>query len=518
MKTRKKKDGRCGVRVLMVLCVVALSLPNVVLFFTEDMPMIAKACNVVLPMSVYLWLMTIGGRPGRVWLWLLPMEVLAAFQVVLLYLFGNSVIAPEMFLNLTTTNKEEAGELLGRIYPAVVAVVIVYAPLLVWSVVWKNKKADKEFVKHSRRISQWGMAAGVVLLVANYTRGEGYSVKKDLYPVNVLRNACEAVAEQWKTKKYGETSRGYVYGARSERDAGQRELYVLVIGETARAANFGVLGYERNTTPNMSARKDVVVFGKAYTQSNTTHKSVPMLMAGVSEEDYEEIYSRKSVITAFKEAGYSTAFISNQRRNGALIEYMGNEADVVEYVKDGVKEGDNVLDEVLGERLRHYLDADSARKRMVVLHTYGSHFDYSERYRKEKARFVPDRCDNVTAAAREALVNAYDNSICATDELLAEVMEMVEKECDVVGVVYVSDHGEDIFDDGSRRFLHSSPKASEYQLHVPLLVWTSVAYDSIYPEMRRGLMARKNDKIITNKEVAEMLMEMAGVTRKKDSM
>ena len=515
MMTMKPIGEKSGVRGLMVLCVVALSLPNVVLFFTEDVSAEARVCNVVLPVSVYLWLMTIGKRPGRMWVSVLPMVVLAAFQLVLLYLFGNSVIAPEMFLNLTTTNKDEAGELLGRIYPSVVAVVIVYAPLTVWSVMWWKKKVDDGFVRGCRRMSLCGVAMGLVLLVVSYRENGDYGVERDLYPVNVVRNACEAVATQWRTNNYVETSRGFVYGTESNRDAKQRELYVLVIGETARAANFGVLGYERNTTPNMSAKADVVAFGRAYTQSNTTHKSVPMLLTGVGDDDYEEIYKRKSVITAFKEAGYSTAFISNQRRNGALIEFMGDEAYVVEYVRDGVRDGENVLDEVLVEKLRHYLDTDSAVKRMVVLHTYGSHFDYSERYRKEKARFVPDRCDNVTAAAREALVNAYDNSICATDELLAEVIEMVERECDVAGVMYVSDHGEDIFDDGSRRFLHSSPKASEYQLHVPLLVWTSATYDSIYAEMRGRLIARKNDKIITNKEVPRMLMEMAGVEKKK---
>ena len=93
-------------------------------------------------------------------IWLaFPLVVLAAFQIVLLYLFGNSIIATDMFTNLLTTNPEEAGELLSNIYPSIIIVCAIYLPLL-----WFASKAlsfenspqeyrpDRTLVLHSRRV------------------------------------------------------------------------------------------------------------------------------------------------------------------------------------------------------------------------------------------------------------------------------------------------------------------------------------------------------------------------------
>lgn len=91
----------------------------------------ARICNVILPVSVYWLIMTLGRKPGKtIWI-LFPFVFFAAFQLVLLYLFGRSIIAVDMFLNLTTTNSGEALELLDNLLPAVIGVFVVYIPALV---------------------------------------------------------------------------------------------------------------------------------------------------------------------------------------------------------------------------------------------------------------------------------------------------------------------------------------------------------------------------------------------------
>lgn len=88
----------------------------------------ARICNVILPVSVYWLIMTLGRKPGKtIWI-LFPFVFFAAFQLVLLYLFGRSIIAVDMFLNLTTTNSGEALELLDNLLPAVIGVFVVYIP------------------------------------------------------------------------------------------------------------------------------------------------------------------------------------------------------------------------------------------------------------------------------------------------------------------------------------------------------------------------------------------------------
>lgn len=123
------RKGTCNQKLLFVLCVISLALPNVFLFFTERMPLVASVCNVVLPVSAMWLAMTASRRPGKAYLFMFPFVFFAAFQIVLLHLFGNSVIAVDMFLNLVTTNVMEVNELLANIRYAVVLVIVVYVPL-----------------------------------------------------------------------------------------------------------------------------------------------------------------------------------------------------------------------------------------------------------------------------------------------------------------------------------------------------------------------------------------------------
>ena len=120
-----------------------------------------------------------------------------------------------------------------------------------------------------------------------------------------------------------------------------------MIGETARACNFGLYGYERNTTPLLDKMEGVVTFTDVLTQSNTTHKSVPMLLSAASAEDYDCLYRQKGIITAFKEAGFHTAFFSNQLPNHSFIDFLGMEADDWKFIKKDTPKGANISDDEL---------------------------------------------------------------------------------------------------------------------------------------------------------------------------
>ncbi|MDD7719958.1 MAG: phosphoethanolamine transferase domain-containing protein, partial [Prevotella sp.] len=102
-------------RFLFFYIVLSLAVPNVALCFTEHMPVLACVANVVLPVSLYALLMTLSKKTGRQVWFLFLIVFFAAFQIVLLYLFGRGVIAVDMFLNLVTTNPGEAMELLNNL-------------------------------------------------------------------------------------------------------------------------------------------------------------------------------------------------------------------------------------------------------------------------------------------------------------------------------------------------------------------------------------------------------------------
>lgn len=491
------------------LTLTVLLLPNVALCFTERMGLLADIANVVLPGAVVWLLLALGRRPGRTALLFLPLMILAAFQLVLLYLFGHSIIAVDMFLNLVTTNVGEATELLGNLLPAIILVVVVYLPVITLAVLSLRSGVvlDRPFLQRQRRCALAALAVGVVCLAGSYLSRRNYSARLHLYPVNVFYNIVLAVDRSHATADYPRTSAGFTFHARPSHVNGTREVYVLVIGETARACSFGLYGYGRDTTPLLARTGGLVVFSDAVTQSNTTHKSVPMLLSAASAEDYDVIYREKGIITAFREAGFHTTFVSNQRPNHSFIDIFGKEADDWRFIRKQV----NVYDDEMLTIVRDVLGRKRP-KELIVLHMYGSHFNYRERYRPGDAVFRPDTASEARTSNREQLLNAYDNSIRTTDRFLSRLIRELDGSGAASALLYTSDHGENIFDDSRKQFLHASPVPTYYELHVPLLVWMSPSYRRVCPAEAAALRANSRKSVATSASVFHTLLSLAGIT------
>ena len=501
-------------RWLLIATFIILLLPNIVLSCTEPMSTAARICNIVLPAGVYMLLLSVLRNPARsVWM-LFALIFLSAFQLVLLYLYGHSIIAVDMFLNLVTTNSAEVGELLGSLLPAVIGVTVIFVPILYIAAIRAGKKDYVITPEMRHKVRRGGLVltiAGVLCLIWCYFSGS-YRAKDDLYPVNVGYNLYLAFDRSARTAGYASSSRDFRFDAvATHQPDSLREVYVLVIGETARAENFGLYGYSRNTTPHLSADSGLIKFPHAFTQSNTTNKSVPMLLSAASADDYDRIYREKGIISAFREAGFHTTFISNQRPNHSFIDIFGEEADSWDFLKEELPEDANVYDCDMLDPVRKALDAAHPRQ-LIVLHSYGSHFKYRERYPRSMAVFTPDEADEVTASNRENLLNAYDNTIVYTDLFLHSVIEELRRANATAGLLYTSDHGENIFDDERGLFLHASPRPSAHELHVPLLVWLSDSYRTKHPDTMANLDSNTGRQVQTSASVFHSMLDIAGIS------
>lgn len=481
-----------------------LLVPNLFLCCTEPLSIWGKAALILVPAGLWMALLSISRRPG-IPLWILfPMLVMGAFQLVLLYLFGNSIIAVDMFLNVATTNSGEALELLGKLMPAIVGVIVLYVPALILAVM-SIRLSDRLTGAFRRR--NWMVAISVFVVglgtmgMARWQNPE-YRAHLDLWPVNIGYNMKMAVNKWEKTSSYAETSKDFTFSAIPEHPDSIREVYVMVVGETSRALNWQLYGYGRETNPHLSQTPRLVHFTDMLTQANATHKSVPIMLSGASAENYDVLYTQKSVLTAFKEAGFRTAFFSNQLPNGSFIDYFGEEADTTIFLKAGaVTKGEefNPYDSKLLTSVDMMLEDTAYRKLFIVLHTYGSHFDFQERYSVNDIHFKPASYESVNPENRDILINAYDNSIRATDELLHDLIERLSsRPGTAAALLYASDHGEDIFDDKRNLFLHASPIPTYYQLHIPFVMWFSETYDSLWPDARRRAVANSVKPVTTN--------------------
>ena len=488
-------------------------LPNIFMFFTESTSLLTRIVQIVLPLGFYAFVFTLAKKPGKPFWWLFWFMFVGAFQIVLLWLYGESPIAVDMFLNVLTTNPGEATELLSNLLVAVIFVVVVYGFGIAMSIVsWRAETTLTDRFRRRQRI--WSLpvlAIGAILMIINVFSDRRFKAQNDVFPINGTYNVGIAINRFAKQQNYELTSRNFSYQAKNLRQDSLPEIYVLVIGETSRADNWSLYGYNRNTNPGTSSLNGLVVYRDAITMSNTTHKSVPMLMSCAGSEQYDSLYYRKGIITAYKEAGYQTAFYSNQRRNHSFIDAFGCEAHEVKFLKDKVSFAGNNYDDELVDCVKQRLDSYKGGKLFIVVHMYGSHFNYKDRYPKSDAVFKPDNVISAEKVYRKQLVNAYDNSIVNTDRVLSSIIHLVEAKGVNSAVVFTSDHGEDIFDDDRGRFLHASPLPTYYQLRVPLLVWTSQYYSSNYPDAVAQLKAHVSAPISTNMVVFHTLLDLSGI-------
>lgn len=495
-------------RLLAAALILSLILPVAILTYTEHNPFWEAVTALLLPLGFYTLLAALSRRSGAMVWWSFPFIFFSAFQVVLSYLFGNSVVAADMFLNLTTTNTGEAGELLANIYPSVIAVCVIYLPLLWLGVEHLRRHIVLDDVARRKMMLSGAvtMVAGCVTLFAACPDRRA-TLRDEVFPVNVMYNMGVAISESNKIANFHSTSASFSYDAERDTVPAEREVYVMVIGEAARAASWQLYGYERETTPLLSAREDIVLFEGITTQSNTTHKSVPMILSSVATSEHEELFRRKGMPALFNEAGFKTYFISNQAPQGAMIDFLAEDASEVEYLPALSYDG------ALVERLQRILKEDRSERLLIILHMYGSHFSYHQRYPREWARFTPD--DDVAISRRnvELIRNAYDNSTLYTDYVLNEIISTLEAEQACTAMYYCSDHGEDLFDDRNGRFLHSSPTTTYYQLHVASLAWFSPRYNELFPQ--KVTAARSNaEATATTHSAFHTITDMASIRSK----
>ncbi len=490
-------------------------IPSILLVFTEPYSFMGKIILVTFPLGMYLAVYCLLKNIGLLQLLLIPQLIFNAFQMVLFYLFGESVIAVDMFLNLATTSVSEANELLNNLWPAIILVCVIYLPAILIAAVACKRKTFLALT-FRKRTAVVGMVIallsyGLTFTASSEHTGE-YRLKYDVFPVNIYYNLRFAVQKWNRSNLYPQTSRDFKFNAVKEQKADNREIYVLVVGEAGRAGNWSLWGYERETNPLLSRQQGLVLYKDAITQANATHKSVPLMLSAANADDFDCIYRQKSIVGAFKEAGFTTLFLSNQTPNRTFTDYFATEADYHHNIRPASSGGlvtENNYDIHMLPLLKHYIDS-LPDNLFAVIHTYGSHFNYRERYPREFAHFLPDDATEVEVKNRHQLINAYDNSIRYTDYFLHRLIQMLDSTGYTTAFYYSPDHGEDLLDDERKRFLHASPHPTYYQLHIPLLFWFSDEYQKAFPEKYQAVQNHAVQPVST-RQVFHTMLDLASI-------
>lgn len=259
------------------------------------------------------------------------------------------------------------------------------------------------------------------------------------------------------------------------RSGPEKTILVFIVGETARAANFSLQGYARETNPLLS-RQDIVYFPNMYACGTSTAVSLPCMFSpkGRRGFDVDAAEFSQNLLDILADGGYAVSWWDNddgckgvcKRAPTRIMKKSGDPRHC---------EGSYCRDEVLLEGLEAKMrEADG--NTAIFLHAMGSHGpSYFQRYPERFRKFTPT-CDttDIQNCSREEIVNTYDNTILYTDYIVSSVIDVAKKFPEhEVAVIYVSDHGESLGENGI--YLHGVPYAiaPEEQKRVPLLFWFS---------------------------------------------
>ena len=279
-------------------------------------------------------------------------------------------------------------------------------------------------------------------------------------------------------------------------------LLVLVVGETVRAQDWGLNGYARQTTPQLAALAQAptgpINFSHVVACGSSTEISLPCMFSpwGRAHYDKDRIDHSQSLLHVLEHAGIRTLWRDNQTGCKGVCEGLAFES-----FEHGSVPGACSAEGCLDEAMLHDLAGRIAANRgdqVVVLHQLGNHGPaYYARYPAAFRRFTPvcetsdlDRCE------RDEIVNAYDNAVLYTDDFLARTIRFLgEQGGRDTALIYLSDHGESLGEDGL--YLHGVPYAiaPDTQTHVPMLMWLSPGFSAARGIDTACLKARSNDDV-----------------------
>jgi lipid A ethanolaminephosphotransferase len=267
-----------------------------------------------------------------------------------------------------------------------------------------------------------------------------------------------------------------------------------VAGETARAENFSLGGYNRETNAEL-AKRDVTYFRNTSSCGTATSVSLPCMFSNLTHKGYSHRagLANENLLDVLGHAGVQTEWWDNNtgsKRVANRTTYISlSRANDPQYCTDN-----ECLDEGLVAPLDAWLTSIKSDA-VLVMHQLGSHGPaYYQRYPRGFARFRPEcRTAELGKCSRDEIINTYDNSIVYTDHVLAAVIDALKSHEESVdpAMLYMSDHGESLGERGL--FLHGAPYilAPSQQTHVPFVLWQGNAFRST---LNRGCLTKRADE------------------------
>lgn len=435
--------------------------------------------------------------------------------------FMNSygvIIDAGMFRNMAETDYSEVRDLLSLKFTAYILIWGVLPALVIWRLPVSYRKGMASVVT-----KLFAVVASLVLMAAialsNYQGlaslfRNHHELRLLVVPSNLVGAGIAYVNEQLASVRQpfeplGTDAHKGVGWAQHTRPS----LTVLVIGESARAENFGLLGYARDTTPLLSKEPGLLAFSNVHSCGTETAVSVPCMFSNMGRKAYNaaRAQNQEGLLDVLHHAGLNVLWLDNQsgcKGTCARMDYHN-----LTQSRDPRYCDSECHDDVLLRDLATML-ANLKQDTVLVLHQMGSHGpDYYKRYPAAYQWFTPVCASNaLDTCSRDSIVNGYDNTIRYTDHVLSSLIDTLRDHQGQVdsAMLYLSDHGESLGE--YNLYLHGTPYmlAPDQQTHVPLIAWFSEGYQQSF-QLNQPCLAQRQSQAYSQDNLFDSLLGLLEV-------
>ncbi|KNC08811.1 hydrolase [Klebsiella sp. RIT-PI-d] len=293
-----------------------------------------------------------------------------------------------------------------------------------------------------------------------------------------------------------------------------KNLTILIVGETSRAANFSLGGYARETNPRLK-HDNVVYFPQTTSCGTATAVSVPCMFSGMPRAHYDAqlAHHQEGLLDVIQRAGIQVLWNENDGGCKGACTRVPTQDKTAQKLPRQCMNGE-CYDEVLFDGLERYIDTLQGDG-VIVLHTIGSHGPtYYRRYPPQFRKFTPT-CDTneIQTCSQAQLMNTYDNTVLYVDYIVDKAIKLLQRKQDkfTTSLVYLSDHGESLGEDGI--YLHGLPwsVAPQMQKHIPMLIWLSADYQKRYDINQQCLEKNADTQSYSQDNLFSTMLGLVGV-------
>ena len=431
----------------------------------------------------WLFLWWVFKRPAYVHWLLLPVFLILPLELYLRLHFNTGLKAHHLGI-IAETNPSEAIEFIGDqgwLWALIWCVVLLW-----WFLILRAMRQTRALDCSGRLrfvVALIALVGGSILFYSDRLNSE--TIEKTR-PFGLVASAYQFWQERNSADDLMKLKQEFAFHAQSATK--DKRVIVLVIGESARADRWSLNGYERETNPLLAATDNLISLTDVVSATSATSLSVPVMLSRLPAVDSfkSSSFKEKSIVSAFNESGFQSYWLSNQLSYGkydSSVTAIAKEAKHVKFLNIVQATHRSSFDEVLLDPFKKIL-SENAEQKFIVLHTLGSHWNYSYRHPQSFDRWQPSLFGaghiSPSVALKKRLNNSYDNSILYTDWMLSNIIEILKSSAEVSAMIYISDHGQNLYDGACTLAFHGSN--TKYDFQVPALVWYSEQFAQRYPE------------------------------------